>query len=208
MAEHSGHWQDGRLAVVINDDGAWSIWPEDRKRPAGWKDAGFTGLKAACLAHIAAHWTNLKPAGLLEIDSIPAVAEAPGGERLVDRLTAGRHAVSVAGSGDGAVGFRRALERGYVHVSLPGLPGSSLGLHVGPGDLDLREADFENATGRITFSGRCILDGSLLECRAGILLPALAGDAVFEISGPQTTFFRSFRSPQLPERPAVAGNGA
>ena len=50
--------------VVINDEEQYSIWPEDRDNPAGWKDAGKSGPKADCLAWIKEHWTDMRPASL------------------------------------------------------------------------------------------------------------------------------------------------
>ncbi|HEX3647190.1 MAG TPA: MbtH family NRPS accessory protein, partial [Pseudonocardiaceae bacterium] len=38
--------------VVRNDEDQFSIWATDRDLPAGWHDAGFTGSKVDCLAHV------------------------------------------------------------------------------------------------------------------------------------------------------------
>ena len=50
--------------VVLNDEEQYSIWPLDRDTPPGWSDAGFTGTKADCLAHIAHTWTDMRPLSL------------------------------------------------------------------------------------------------------------------------------------------------
>lgn len=47
--------------VVINHEEQYSIWPADRENPAGWRDAGKTGLKAECLEYIKEHWTDMRP---------------------------------------------------------------------------------------------------------------------------------------------------
>jgi MbtH protein len=47
--------------VVANDEEQYSIWPADRDLPAGWRVAGPTGAKEACLAHIEQVWTDLRP---------------------------------------------------------------------------------------------------------------------------------------------------
>lgn len=53
--------------VVINYEEQYSIWPADREElPPGWKDAGFTGDKQACLAHIEEVWTDMRPRSLRE----------------------------------------------------------------------------------------------------------------------------------------------
>ena len=50
--------------VVVNDEEQYSIWPADRESPAGWRDAGKTGLKADCLAYIEEVWTDMRPLSL------------------------------------------------------------------------------------------------------------------------------------------------
>ncbi|HEX8503535.1 MAG TPA: MbtH family NRPS accessory protein [Pyrinomonadaceae bacterium] len=34
--------------VVVNREGKYSIWPADRERTGGWKDAGKRGTKMEC----------------------------------------------------------------------------------------------------------------------------------------------------------------
>lgn len=50
--------------VVVNHEEQYSIWPIDRENPSGWKDAGFSGTKAECLAHIEEVWTDMRPLSL------------------------------------------------------------------------------------------------------------------------------------------------
>ncbi len=50
--------------VVVNHEEQYSIWPADRDNPAGWSDAGRTGPKADCLAHIEDVWTDMRPLSL------------------------------------------------------------------------------------------------------------------------------------------------
>ena len=38
--------------VVVNHEDQYSIWPDYRPIPAGWRAEGKTGLKGDCLAHI------------------------------------------------------------------------------------------------------------------------------------------------------------
>ena len=57
--------EDGQLfLVVVNAEGQYSIWPDFRGLPAGWKATGFKGLKKDCLDHIANTWTDTRPRGL------------------------------------------------------------------------------------------------------------------------------------------------
>jgi MbtH protein len=47
--------------VVINDELQYSIWPARLVIPAGWRSAGFDGLRADCLDHIRQVWTDMRP---------------------------------------------------------------------------------------------------------------------------------------------------
>ena len=50
--------------VIINPDEQYSIWPADRENALGWRDAGFQGQKAECLAYIEEVWTDMRPLSL------------------------------------------------------------------------------------------------------------------------------------------------
>jgi MbtH protein len=50
--------------VVVNHEEQYSIWPEYRENPLGWRDAGKTGTKAECLDHIERVWTDMRPLSL------------------------------------------------------------------------------------------------------------------------------------------------
>jgi MbtH protein len=50
--------------VVVNPEEQYSIWPADRDLPLGWRDAGFSGPKADCLARIREVWTDMRPLSL------------------------------------------------------------------------------------------------------------------------------------------------
>ena len=50
--------------VVLNHEEQYSIWPADRENAPGWRDAGQTGTKAECLAHIEKVWTDMRPLSL------------------------------------------------------------------------------------------------------------------------------------------------
>jgi MbtH protein len=50
--------------VVMNHEEQYSIWPVDRENALGWTDAGFSGTKQECLAHIEAVWTDMRPLSL------------------------------------------------------------------------------------------------------------------------------------------------
>lgn len=58
-----------RFLVVRNDEEQYSIWSAERERPAGWHDAGFTGSREECLAHIDTVWTDMRPRSVREVAS-------------------------------------------------------------------------------------------------------------------------------------------
>ncbi|NDU72012.1 MbtH family NRPS accessory protein [Actinomadura sp. DSM 109109] len=60
--------------VVINHEEQYSIWPEDREIPAGWRAEGTQGTKPECLAHIDQVWTDMRPLSLrrqMEAEAVP-----------------------------------------------------------------------------------------------------------------------------------------
>lgn len=51
-------------AVVVNAEEQYSIWPEGRELPAGWRRDGFAGTEDECLSYIDEVWTDMRPASL------------------------------------------------------------------------------------------------------------------------------------------------
>jgi MbtH protein len=62
--------------VVVNHEEQYSIWPEHKENPPGWRDEGKTGLKTECLAHIKEVWTDMRPLSLRK--RMEAAAQAGG----------------------------------------------------------------------------------------------------------------------------------
>ena len=50
--------------VVINDEEQYSIWPDHKDIPAGWREVGKKGPKEECLAYIQEVWTDMRPKSL------------------------------------------------------------------------------------------------------------------------------------------------
>jgi MbtH protein len=50
--------------VIVNDEEQYSVWPADQETPAGWKEAGKSGMKEECLAFIKDVWTDMRPRSL------------------------------------------------------------------------------------------------------------------------------------------------
>ncbi len=56
---------DGAIyRVIINDEEQYSVWPDFKAIPVGWRAAGKTGAKAECLAFINEVWTDMRPLSL------------------------------------------------------------------------------------------------------------------------------------------------
>lgn len=50
--------------VVINHEEQYSIWPDWREIPLGWKAVGDSNTKEACLNWIETNWTDMRPKSL------------------------------------------------------------------------------------------------------------------------------------------------
>ena len=50
--------------VVVNHEEQYSIWPDYKDLPAGWRAVGKQGAKEVCLAHIREVWTDMRPLSL------------------------------------------------------------------------------------------------------------------------------------------------
>jgi MbtH protein len=56
--------ENTEFEVVINHEEQYSIWPDYRQIPNGWRAVGMKGKKAECLAYIDEHWRDMRPASL------------------------------------------------------------------------------------------------------------------------------------------------
>lgn len=50
--------------VVVNHEEQYSIWPDYKELPLGWKKVGKQGKKEECLAYIKEVWTDIRPLSL------------------------------------------------------------------------------------------------------------------------------------------------
>ncbi len=60
-------WDDAdnqKFLVVVNHEEQYSIWPEGRDIPDGWKSLGKPRSKQACLDEIETLWTDMRPLSL------------------------------------------------------------------------------------------------------------------------------------------------
>ena len=61
---HSDDEETTLYRVVVNPEEQYSIWPDDRENPQGWRDAGKQGSKTACLDYISEVWADMRPLSL------------------------------------------------------------------------------------------------------------------------------------------------
>ena len=47
--------------AVVNDEEQYSIWPQQRLIPHGWREAGKRGLKSEVIRYIGEVWTDMRP---------------------------------------------------------------------------------------------------------------------------------------------------
>ena len=174
--------------VVVNDEEQYSIWPEGRELPLGWRAEGFTGSKEACLDHIEKVWTDMRPkslrdtlaAGLLDTEALPPPIDEPD-DSLVERLAKGSHPVVVAGVGDRTLAesverFRQRMDRGHVSVRFTETRGGTeLTLRFDPGAVDRSGCDFAGRSGSLALAGELNLDGVDVRCEVELSLAELAG---------------------------------
>ncbi len=56
--------EDTIFQVVVNDEEQFSIWPDYKAIPNGWRAVGKSGVKKDCLDYIDQVWTDMRPLSL------------------------------------------------------------------------------------------------------------------------------------------------
>ena len=193
MSLHDNDREDTTIyRVVVNHEEQYSIWPEHKEIPLGWKDVGKSGPKAECLEHIKEVWTDMRPLSLRKQmeesarrraqDPAPAANKSKKDrtkkeETLVDRLSKGRHPVeSSLRPAKTAQALKERIDLGYVHIKFTETRGGTeLGVRLDREATDLSRADFENQTGAVHLEGELTLDYVKVRCIADIDLQTLNG---------------------------------
>jgi uncharacterized protein YbdZ (MbtH family) len=178
--------------VVVNHEEQYSIWPEYKENPLGWKDVGKTGLKGECLAYIKEVWTDMRPLSLRKkmeeiAQNPPPPLPSPDPNRpreksLVDKLCEGDHLVEAGLRPERTVKlFKEAIDRNYVHIKFTATKGGTeLGVRLDRDSCDFSQADFENSTGTVHVVGGLTLDYVKVRCIADIDLATLDGKGHLE----------------------------
>jgi MbtH protein len=55
---------DALYKVLVNEQEQYSLWPEYKAVPAGWRETGTRGDKPHCLAYVEQVWTDMRPLSL------------------------------------------------------------------------------------------------------------------------------------------------
>jgi len=173
--------------AVVNHEEQYSILPEYKDNPSGWRDAGKTGPKADCLAYIKEVWTDMRPLSLRKTmeefaktppsPPSPPDPNTPREPSLVDRLCQGKHSIEVGLRPEKTTRlFKEAIDRSYVHIKfMQTKGGTELGIRLDPSTSDFTNADFEKETGTAHLEGSLTLDYVKVRCIADVDLASLAG---------------------------------
>ncbi|MEU9853521.1 MbtH family protein [Streptomyces sp. NPDC047974] len=62
---------DATFKVLVNDEGQHSLWPSFAAVPEGWFVALADTGRAACLAYVEEHWTDMRPKSLADRMATP-----------------------------------------------------------------------------------------------------------------------------------------
>jgi uncharacterized protein YbdZ (MbtH family) len=189
MSRNTSDGEDNTIyKVVMNHEEQYSIWPDYKELPNGWRYGGKTGLKSECLAHIKEVWTDMRPLSLrkkMEEFSKNPPPQQPASPNqvtlnassLVDRLCDGNHPVEAGLRRDRtAKRLKEDIDRGHVFVRFTQTRGGTeLGFDISRQNSDFADADFDNQKGRVHIEGELTLDYTKVRCIADIDLSTLEG---------------------------------
>ncbi|MEU8458170.1 MbtH family protein [Streptomyces griseoaurantiacus] len=58
--------EDADYLVLRNEEGQYSLWPTFVDVPDGWESVFGEASRQACLDHIEANWTDMRPKSLVD----------------------------------------------------------------------------------------------------------------------------------------------
>jgi len=56
--------EDAKFRVLVNHEEQYSLWPDWKPIPGGWRDTGVSGPKQDCLDYVDKTWTDMRPLSL------------------------------------------------------------------------------------------------------------------------------------------------
>jgi MbtH protein len=65
MATNPFDDENGTFHVLANDEGQHSLWPAFAEVPQGWAVVFGPDARQACLDHVEANWTDMRPLSLV-----------------------------------------------------------------------------------------------------------------------------------------------
>ena len=172
--------------VLMNHEEQYSIWPDYKEIPSGWKTVDRSGLKAECLAYIKEVWTDMRPLSLRnKMEEVarnpppppPPTPNLPLKKNLVDRLCEAEHLVAVRPRPERiSKQFKEAIDNDCIHIRFTQANGETeLGIRLNRDASNFSGADFENGTGTVHIEGDLPLDYIPVKCTADIDLSRLEG---------------------------------
>lgn len=176
--------QNEQYLVVVNHEEQYSIWPQHREVPDGWREEGFRGEQEECLSHIGRVWTDMRPLSLrrqmeawaMHPPEVPESLPVDDLPPLMERLAGEGHRVEVRTRAEDKVAYlRERLQVGYLHVLFPDTRG---GTEVGI-QLDAASAktalDVLERGDDVKLSGTLTLDDVQAKCNIRLSLSDLSG---------------------------------
>jgi len=182
---------DSRYEVVVNHEEQYSIWPEGRDLPLGWRLAGKAGSKAECLAYIEQVWTDMRPLSLREqmrklaenpeTEAIPAISRPPDPrDDLVAFLSEGHHPIQA--SAQSAEQFLERIRAGYVNIKFTDTRGGTeLGVKLDAAASDTTGAGIEGNKGNVRIAGNLTLNYQPVRLVAEVALETLMGSGRLQL---------------------------
>jgi uncharacterized protein YbdZ (MbtH family) len=193
MSWHENDKEDTTVyRVVVNHEEQYSIWPEYKEVPLGWKSVEKVGPKAECLAFIEEVWTDMRPLSLrVKMEEMaknpppsppPPDLNKPREKSLVDKLCDGDHPVEASLRPERTVKlFKEAVDRDYLHIKFTKTRGGTeLGVRLDRERCDFSNADFDGGGGMVHIEGGLTLDYVKVRCIADIDLKTLEGKGRLE----------------------------
>lgn len=56
--------EDALFKVLVNDEEQYSLWPDYKAVPGGWRETGTHGQKQECLDYVERVWSDMRPLSL------------------------------------------------------------------------------------------------------------------------------------------------
>jgi uncharacterized protein YbdZ (MbtH family) len=183
---------DSRYVVVVNHEEQYSIWPEGKEIPLGWRAEGHAGTKAECLAYIEQVWTDMRPLSLRE--AMKRQAESPGPaetgtsdapppdprDDLVAFLSQGDHPLQA--TAQTSEQFLERIKAGYVNIRFTDTRGGTeIGVRLDAATSDATGIGAEEHKGTVRIAGNLTLNYQPVRLVADVALETLIGSGRLQV---------------------------